>query len=60
MTDAEVEAVARAIMPEWFYMLDDGRCMLDNYPDQHKHYQERAREYARRAIAALDQARAKG
>lgn len=52
--DDVIEAMARAIRPEWFYMLPDGSCILDNYPKQHEHYQAQAREYARAALAAAE------
>lgn len=47
-----VERVAKVLKPEWFTVID-GVCALDNYPDQHKRYQEDAREQARAVLAAM-------
>lgn len=54
MTDM-VERLARIISPLWF-VVEDGVCGLDNYPDQHKRYQEQARQTAREVLAAMREA----
>ena len=51
-SEADIEAVARAIEPDWFGEVD-GVHALDEYPGQHKYYQERALEKARAAASAL-------
>ena len=46
------EKVARAISPFWF--TEDGSPpIINNYPDQHLHYQEKARVAARAALAVV-------
>lgn len=46
-----LEAAAKAICPEWFGE-KDGKHPLDNYPEQHKAYQQKARQQAQAAISA--------
>ena len=47
--DKVIEAVALVIEPLWFGEID-GVHPLDNYPGQHKNYQELARAKARAAV----------
>lgn len=55
MTTPLIEAIARAIEPDWFGEVD-GKHPLDNYPLQHEAYQTRARAYAQAALTAITEA----
>jgi len=52
MDDDVIERMARLIEPLWF--TDDGSPpIINNYPDQHLRYQERARQRVREALAGI-------
>ncbi|ALC11231.1 hypothetical protein [Sphingopyxis sp. 113P3] len=54
-SDTLVEAIARAIDPDWFGEVD-GKHPLDNFPGQHRVYQDAARTNAQAALTAITEA----
>ena len=56
--DPLVEGLAKLLAPSWFHdeWMESGAYPLDNYPDQHIKFRERARERAVKIIELIKEA----